>query len=455
MNNPSHHASGYTTGSIGKHVFKLSSVMIVGFFAMTMGGLIEIFYIGQVGNLELAAYTFVFPIAMSLNALTRGIGVGSSSLVAQRVGAGRETSAVLAGSHGLLLVTLVSILAALVGYLTAEPLFSRLGATGEVLTMVLDYFDIWLLGLPLMGIVMVASGLVRSFGDPTFPGYIMSSGPLVQVALGPFLIFGWLGLPAMGLAGAAWIFVLSSAVQVLLVLYWFVIRYSRLTSSLRGFSDTTFSVLQVGIPASATNLIPPLSMVLITYLLAKFGATIVAAFGVAARIESVASMVVVGISQAVIPMVGQNWGAGNIDRVQQTMRTCWQLCHLWGVTAAIIMAVFATWFISIVNDDPPLVEAAVMYLYILPVTIGFMGMFVVSNATFNAIRKPVPALVLSIARMIVLFLPLAILLGDIMGYIGIFYAAAVSNIIVGFASWIWCKRIVHQQFYMRFSVAGR
>ena len=152
---------------------------------------------------------------------------------------------------------------------------------------------------------MVANGLIRSFGDPTYPGVIMTSGPIVQVIVGPFLIFGWLGLPALGLDGAAWTFVISSACQVLLAFYWFTVKHSRISTATKGFRESTYAILQVGIPAAATNVIQPFSMVVMIWLLADFGATIVAAFGVAARIESVVGMVVVGIAAAVVPMVGQ------------------------------------------------------------------------------------------------------------------------------------------------------
>ncbi len=419
---------------------RLSGVMIVGFLTMTIANLIEVFYIGQVGKLQVAAYSFAFPVAMCMNALTRGIGIGAAALIAQGIGRGDPSTAARAATHGFVLVIIFTVSVAVLGQYHADVLFGVLGATGDVLSFADQYAAIWLIGFPMMGMAMVANGMIRAFGDATYPGLIMTSGPIAQIVAGPFLIFGLAGLPALGLEGAAWAFNLGCFVQLLLVINWFVIRQLRISPTLQGFIDTATNILKVGIPAAATNLINPFFMVLVTFLLASFGPTVVAGFGVAARLEAVAAMVVVGISGSVVPMVGQNWGAGRFERVIETMKTCYVAGHTWGITAAIIMWLLAPFFVSLVNDDPALIEAAVMFLYIVPISIGFMGMIIIATAAFNAIRRPLPALGLSLARLVLVFYPLALFLGDTWGFTGIFAAIALSNMIIGVVSWWWCRR---------------
>ena len=197
----------YTEGAIRDHVAKLSSVMILGFLAMTVGQLIEIFYIGKVGKAELAAVTFMFPISMSLNALTRGIGIGAATFIAQSMGAGYREQTSMTVTHCYILVLIFTIAVSLVGQFGASYLFILLGASDQVLVLATHYAKIWLIGFPMMGLAMVSNGLIRSFGNPTFPGFIMTIAPVVQVIVGPFLIFGWAGLPMLGLEGAAWAFV--------------------------------------------------------------------------------------------------------------------------------------------------------------------------------------------------------------------------------------------------------
>ena len=443
--NTSQDTGAYVDGSIRRHVIKVSGVMIIGFFAMTLGNLVEVLYVAQVGKFELAALAFVFPVAMSLNAMTRGIGIGGAALIAQRIGRGLLPGATLAASHCFLLALMFTFSLALGGQFASTGLFMLLGAEEEVLRLAVSYTNIWFIGFPLMGLAMVSNGVIRAFGDASFPGYITVIGPLVQVLLGPLLILGWFGMTPMGLDGAAWTFVFSTGSQVLLAGWWFLVKHNRLTASTSGFVKTSRTILKVGVPAGVTNCLHPLSMVLVTWLLADFGTSVVAAFGVAVRIEAVVGMVVVAISAAVVPLVGQNWGARKFSRVHETLRNCYLSCHIWGILAAIIMASFAPFFVSLVNDDPKLVSAAVLYLYIIPLSIGFMGMVIVSTSAFNAVRVPGPALALSISRLLVVFLPLAILLSRVMGYPGVFVAIALSHVFIGVMGWLWCDRRLRRE----------
>ena len=439
----------YTEGAIRDHVAKLSSVMILGFLAMTVGQLIEIFYIGKVGKAELAAVTFMFPISMSLNALTRGIGIGAATLIAQSMGAGDREQTAMTVTHCYILVLIFTIAVALVGQFGASYLFILLGASDQVLVLATHYAKIWLIGFPMMGLAMVSNGLIRSFGNPTFPGFIMTIAPVVQVIVGPFLIFGWAGLPMLGLEGAAWAFVLGAIAQLLLAAYWYFLRERlfRLSNGrfLASFNKSAVGILQVGIPAAASNMIQPLSMGVVTWLLAGFGTTVVAAFGVASRIESVVGMVVIGISTSVVPLVGQNWGARKFERVHEALNTCYAACLIWGLLAATIMWFGARYFVNFVNDDPGLVDVAVTFLHIIPFSIGFMGLIVVSTHAFNALRRPMPALFLSVARLLIVYIPLALLGSHFFGYIGVFAATAITNVLVGIVAVVWNRRTLSRE----------
>ena len=318
--------SRYTEGSIGLHVLQLSSVMIFGFLAMTLGSLIELYYIGQIGTSALAAVAFMFPLTMALNAFTRGIGIGASTLIAQAMGQSDQQRTSEIVTHCYLLVTTLTVLMAFALSVLSESVLATLGASGEVLNLSTQYSRIWLLGFPAMGLAMVSNGLIRAYGNPTFPGYIMTIAPVIQVLVGPVLIFGWLGIAPMGLNGAGWAFVIGGLAQLALAAYWYLFKARLVYNSLKHFSSNCRQILKVGLPAAATNLIQPVSLGLVTYLLAGFGDEVIAGFGIASRIESVVGMVVIGISTSVVPLVGQNWSAGLVDRVNYSLRICYIGC---------------------------------------------------------------------------------------------------------------------------------
>jgi putative MATE family efflux protein len=422
---------------------RLTGFMTMGFLAMTLSQLIEAIYLGLVGTDELAALAFTFPVIMALNAATRGIGIGASAVLARAMGANRRDEAKRLASHCLMLVAVFTLLCSILGWQYVDGLFYVMGARDHILELSVSYMHIWLLAAPMFGLSMVGAGLMRSFGDAAFPGWVMTAGAVLQVIFGPFLIFGWMGVPAMGIEGAAWAFVLARTLALVMTLYWFILRERLLGVSLASIGDSCRSIAHVGIPAGATNLIQPLSIGISTWLLADFGTAVVAGFGVASRIDSVVTMLVIAISASVPPLVGQNWGARQFDRVHQALRLCYQAALVWGITAAVIMWIGAPYFVSLINDDPALVESAVAFLYIVPVSLGFLGMMNVANGAFNALSKPMPPLVLSIFRMLIFYIPVAMLAGHLFGYVGIFYATALSNIIFGLAGWIWNRNVIN------------
>ncbi len=153
-------------------------------------------------------------------------------------------------------------------------------------------------------------------------------------------------------------------------------------------------------------------------------------------------MVTVGFATSIVPIVGQNWGAERFERVYETLKTSYLACHAWGLLSAIGIWMGAEFLVRLISDDEQIVESAVWFLYIVPISVGFMGMINIATHSFNALRNPGPALILSLARLLIVYVPLAILLGFWFSYQGIFVAIALSNVMVGVIALIWNNRVL-------------
>jgi len=424
------------------HVLRLSGFMVMGFFAMTIAQLVEAAYLGMVGSSELAAAAFTFPVVMAFNAVTRGIGIGTGAVLARAIGEGNRERAARLTSHGLLLTLVFTLCCA--GFLTwqGRTVFALLGAEGHILDLATAYLAIWCLGFPSFGLSMVGSGLMRSIGDPAFPGYVMTAGSALQVVVGPMLIFGWFGFPALGIEGAAWAFVLARGGSFCMTAWWFLRKEKIIRFSGAELAQSVRDILHVGVPAGATNLIGPLSLAATTRILAELGTPVVAGFGVASRIDAVVAMVVIGISASAGPLVGQNWGAKHYDRVDDALRLGYRYSLMWGFVAGAVMWLGGEFFVRLITQDPELVATATHYLYIVPISIGFMGMLNVANASFNALSKPAPPLVLSLVRLVVVYVPAAILASRWYGDIGVFVVLAAVNVVFGLTAWYWNKTLI-------------
>ena len=430
----------FTEGPVHQHLVRLTLFMVLGLVSVLGASLVETIYISRVGTIDLAALGFTFPLAMIFQSVAMGLGIGASSVVARAMGSGQSEKAKKIITHSLVLMMILIVLLIALIYWNTDTIFSFLGANEEASLLAVAYMDIWLLGLPFFTFAMVGSHLMRAIGDPATPAYLMMIGSVLQVLIAPILIFGLLGAPKLGLEGAAWGFLLARLGSLLMYGYIIAIRDKLMIFSMQGFIASCRDILHVGLPAIASNSIAPLSMALITKLIAGHGVAVIAGFSLAARIEHMILMVLFALANSIAPFIGQNWGAALFDRVQLTLKLANGFVVVWGVIAYTFLYIGAETIVRSINSDPAVVEAATFYLRIVPLAMAFMGFILNATSCFNALGKPLPPLTISILQMIIIYLPLAMLGDYLLGYKGIFIAAAVTIFIVGIISRIWIRR---------------
>ena len=444
--------AGFTEGSVGRHLVRLGSFMALGSLSMNVARLAEAAYLGFVGTEALAAMGFAFPITIFLFAFAGGIGTGASSVIARAYGAGDRRQAARLVAHAEFLVLLVGVVIGAASYVFAEDLLALLGAKGEVLTMATEYLSVYMLGFPLFMLSMVGSTLLRATGSAASPGVVMTTGSMLQIALGPVLIFGLFGTPELGIAGAAWAYVASRIFSVILYAV-ILVRVRMVSWSLEGLLASWRAVLHVGGPATFSALVQPISMLVATRLLAEHGHEVVAGYTVAARVETMVHMVLWSASSSVSPFVGQNWGAGNFHRVRVALRQCNWFCLAWGVVTFAVLAIVGETVVRWIDPNPTVVEVAALFFWIIPLSIGFMGLMQVATSCFNALGQPLPPLVISLMRTFVCYVPLTILGNMLWGYAGVFLAMAFANVALGIAAWYWNRHAVRRGIAVATSAA--
>ena len=428
----------FTEGPVGGHLLKLGSFMAMGTVTINIAQVAEAIYLGMLGTEALAAIGFAFPITITLFAFAGGIGSGASSVIARAMGRGDKKRAAILVTHAQILTILLGLVLGFAGINYSNEIVSALGAKDRVLELTIEYLEVYMLGFPFFMLSMVGSTLLRATGSAASPGIIMSVGSVLQVLLAPLLIFGWdlLGVPALGIAGAAWAYFASRSLSVLLYV-WMLYRAELMNNNINGVTESWKDIMHVGGPAIASGLVMPVSMLIITKLLAGHGHEVVAGYNVASRVETLAHMILWSCSSSAEPLIGQNWGARLFDRVKRTLFLCHSFCLAWGVVTFIVMVQFGSYFVSLIDSDPLVVDTATLFFLWIPLSIGFMGMIQVANSSFNARGLPMPALVISILRSLVIYIPLALIGDHFWGYAGIFAATAITNVLLGLVSWKW------------------
>ena len=326
-------------GPIGKHFYRMMLPVGCGLVATMGAQLIVTAFVGSLGVTPLAAISFTFPVVMILVNMGIGLAAGTSAVVARDLGGNQFARAARLCTDALVLAAGVSIALTLIGLLTIGPMFRAMGASEALMRPISEYMSVWYLGAPPFVAAMVAMSILRAAGDAMFQGLSSAVTAILGVALTPPLLFGFSGWHGWGLAGAAAANGVSSVALLVLVL----IRMHRrglvawIWPSWTELKESAHRILRIALPAAATNTVIPLASAIITSLLAQFGALAVAGFGVATRVETFAMIVFYALSAVMNPFVGQNYGAGQLDRVRSASARIAMVCVVWGGALALLL----------------------------------------------------------------------------------------------------------------------
>jgi len=438
-----------TQAPVSKTIIRLTLPMIAGYAATFSFNLIDTLFVAQLGTIPLAAMSFTFPVATFVISVSVGLSMGTAAVISQAYGR-KDTDAVRRlATASVLLGFLISMVFVAAGLTTIAPLFTALGSTPETLVLIKRYIVLWYIGVPTILMTMTMTSAIRATGDTKNPGIIMVVGSLLNAILDPIMIFGLLGFPRLELFGAALATVISQGITLVFAFFILHVRLSMVTVSWlspKALVAAWRKILAVGVPSTGTNLLFPISVAFVTWLASRFGPEGVAAVGAGLRIESLAFVVVIGLSSAMVPFVGQNWGAHKFARVYEAQRSANYFTFAWGLFCWVVFIALAFPIGRLFSEDESVIRYIVYYLWVMPAGLATQGVFLVVSGTFNAIGRPLTSATMSVLRVTIFYLPLAWLGTVLFGFPGLIGGIAVTNIITGTAAAFLFKKIcIHDE----------
>ena len=436
-----------TIGPVSGSILSMMLPMALGILVMIGNGLVDAYFIGQLGYAQLAAVSYAFPVWFVAAGIVMGLGTGTSSVLSRFIGAGDTDSVKQIATHSMVLAVLAGAVVTAIGLLTVESLFGLLGANEESMPYVKEYMTIYYWGSLFLGIPFIGNSILRANGDAKTPSLLVASSAVVNAVLDPILIFGWFGFPEMGVAGAALASVISTVTFLMASLWVLIIRDDLLTTighSIASMVSSWKQVLHVGLPAIASNLIAPLSAAFVTALVSTYGQEAVAAYGLAGRIEALVIVLLMALGGATAPYVGQNYGAKKYERLVDGFKFSARFALFYAVFCIAFLYFFSGPILSVFTTNEDVIRLAMIQLLICPWGYGFLGVASICNGSFNAFGRPLPAMTISISRTLVVYVPLAYMLAHYFGFQGIFIAQVLANIFAGCVAIIWYRRVFNQ-----------
>jgi len=435
-----------TAGHLPRQLWRLTVPTIGGMFAITIFNITDTFFVSRLGTEALAAMGFTFPVIMCVGSFAMGISMGAGSVLARAVGRGDLHLTQRTATDGIFLSIAMVAIISLAGWFTIDPLFTLLGASPTELPMVRQYMRIWYAGVIAVVMPPVSDSCMRATGDMIRPLIVMIVCALINVILDPILIYGLLGCPRLGIAGAAYATVFSRCVGMITTLSFLHFHAHLLDLHTPKWHEVIASwkrILQMGIPNATTYLITPLCRGLLTRIAATTGGTAgVAAFAAGTRIESFLFIIGIAISIALMPIVGQSWGAQRYNRVNLARWYANRLALRYGLVSWIACLILGKLAARLFSTDPQVVHWTTWYLWII--TFGHAGLHICNwtSAQLNAIGKAKSATLVSLAGNLGLVVPFAYLGQYLHGYTGMLFGICVGQLLAGGLSAILGKMLL-------------
>jgi putative MATE family efflux protein len=416
---------------------------------MTMYNVVDSFYAGQISTTALAALGLSFPVYLLIIASSSGTSRGTSALIANALGRDDAEAQRMLISQSLSLGILVSIALTIIGLTMAGPLFQLMGADGEYLSTSLSYIRPIFMGATFQVMSSLCNGILVAHGDSKTFSRVLIVGFFLNLALDPWFVYGGAGLPAMGVTGIA-------LATVLIQMCGFIYMASALIRrGLVEFSDLKkflpnlrvyAEIAQQALPASFNTMSVALGFFVTTYFLKTFGESTVAAYAVTTRIEQIVLLPSFGLYAAIMALVGQNNGAKQFDRIDQTMRVCNRIGLFMTITSSVVMFLLADPLMRIFSDDPEVIEIGVTCLRIFAFVQWAYVMTSTHIAMLQAIKRPMYGFFESVTRKLVLPVPLLWLFiaqWD-KGLLWIWYTSATTTVLMTLVTVAYARSVLKQ-----------
>lgn len=422
-------------GPILNSLLKLAVPIMVANILQAAYQLVDAFWVGRLGGVAVAAVAVSTPVIFLTLMLGSGLAIAGSILVAQYFGAGNQKMVNQVAAQTLLMVVLVSVLLGTIGFLLSPYFLSVLKVAPNVFAGALGFLRISFIGLVFTFSFLIFQSIMRGVGQVTMPVYIVLGTVVLNFILDPLFIFGWRFFPALGVEGAALATLFTQGIAIVIGFVILLRGKHGIALHISDFKPDYAYIkraFKIGFPSSVEQSMRGIGLTAMTFLVVPFGTVIVAAYGAGSNMLQLVMIPALGLSMAISTLVGQNMGAGNVDRAVRIAR-------LGALLGFILLSVFAlgTYFFApqliafFVPSDPAVIKEGAVFLRATCFSWGFMGLQICLIGVLRATGNTVIPMILALISQWILQFPLAFILSHYttMGEMGIWHAYPAATII--------------------------
>ena len=416
--------------SIPKLLIKQAVPASIGILVMSLNILIDTIFVGQwIGSNAIAAINVVLPVSFFIAALGMSIGIGGASIISRSLGKNNFEKAENTLGNQITLTLLLTIFVVIFGLIFVNQIIPLFGGKGTLFSLAKTYYVIVMYGVPVLAFCMMSNNTIRAEGKPKNAMYAMLLPSVSNLLLDYMFInvFDW------GMAGAAWATTLSYGVCASYIIYFFISGKSILRPSWQAFKLNLALVKEIcslGSVTLARQATVSITVLLVNNILFSFGGeSSIAVYAILSRMLMFATFPVFGITQGFLPIAGYNYGAKNWERVRQVINISIGYATFLATLVFVLIFFFAEQIPGLFSKDALVSSQTPSALRYVFAALPVVGIQLIGAAYFQAIGKALPALLLTLTRQGLFFIPLLFLLPQYYGVIGVWMAFPIADIL--------------------------
>jgi len=421
-------------GSVFKSILMISIPVILANVLQTVYQLIDMFWVGRLGTEAVAAVSLSFPLLFFITSMAMGLAMAGSILIAQYNGQGDREKVNFATGQTLALTSIIAVILSIIGYFASESILSALTKDPLVLQQATSYLQISFLAMLAMFIYNIFQSSLRGVGEVKFPAIVILITVIINFFIDPLFMFGWKFIPAMGVSGVAIATLITEYLAAIIAIIIFIKGTYQVKIRLHDLRLKLFWVkrlFKLGLPSSLEMSSRSFGMVLMTFVVSTFGTMVIAAFGIGIRMLSMMIIPALGFAVATSALVGNNLGARQHERAERIIKTGMKIAFYTLTLLGTLMFIFApqvsTFFVP---NEPELIQMAALFIRIMALTFGSIGIQMVITGAIKAAGKTTTSMLLAMFHTVTLFI-ISYLLSTIFSFkeLGIWVAYPIANLL--------------------------
>ena len=431
---------------VGKLLFSMSTPMVISFLVQSLYNIVDSIFVARYSPNALAAVSLAYPIQILMIAVSVGTGVGVNALLSRLLGEGKKERAKATADNAVLLAIISSIAFAIFGAIGTKAFFDAQTNSETIRTLGYSYLSI--VTIFSFGLILEVTyeRILQSTGKTIYNMITQGIGAIINIILDPILIFGLLGAPKMGVAGAA-IATVAGQIIAMILSFIFNMKYNEEVDI--SFGKHIFKpdfiiikdIYKVGIPSIAMQSMSTLMMLGLNKILVRYSDMAVNVLGIYYKLQSFVFMPIFGLNNGMTPIVAYNYGARNKDRIMKALKYSFLSSVVIMVIGTAIFWIFPKELMILFSPNEEMMKLGIPALRICSLCFILAAFDVIAIASFQSLGNGMYALYASFLRQLVLILPLAYVLSNMFGLEAVWYSIPLAELGCAFLDIYLMKKI--------------